>query len=373
MPIVAETLGNHGSVLLVLGTIPPARFLYKLGLAEVDIRGALQERRLRIVDWYSHKEETLESPEEEGGILRLPPTLAGLERGLEAVLEEGLPRGCLVILEVLTDVAWMGAHRLGELLHTWRTDLQGQDIATVMVLEPELVSRGVLNQAEETAETVVRLHRSPSPDGPGWRIIHRRAGADPVTHRVRIAPPFRTFTVEAAQEPLEVTVPDLPADAPGRPCPRCGAVLEEDLCPSCGYDEQKAQMERVGAILDACRERLASNPEDMDALFTQAAALARLRRYEEAVEPLNTLSRLAPRYPALWMLKAKVFDRLGDEVKANLCRKRALELEQRDLGRRPDVQVQPEEDRFQCPLCRRWLPMDANICPCGAEFVEEGA
>ncbi len=96
-----------------------------------------------------------------------------------------------------------------------------------------------------------------------------------------------------------------------------------------------------------------------------------MREYDAAVQVLNELTKQDSRYPGLWTLKAKLFDQMGDELKAKLCRQRALELEEEETGSAFQAKVQAGDEKFQCPLCNRWLPIDAAVCPCGAEFVEE--
>jgi hypothetical protein len=48
-----------------------------------------------------------------------------------------------------------------------------------------------------------------------------------------------------------------------------------------------------------------------------------------------------------------------------------LELEETESG--SVLSIRRGRQGFQCPLCQRWLPLDATVCPCGAEFTEEEA
>ncbi|MFQ5553265.1 MAG: tetratricopeptide repeat protein, partial [Thermoplasmata archaeon] len=221
------------------------------------------------------------------------------------------------------------------------------------------------------ADGVVRLHRERSEVGPTWKVSVVRKGRKADDHFLSMKPPFVGFTITADPEAAVVSRP-LPPKAHGpeaAPCPRCGAPIEDEACVVCGYGTDEARLAQVRAILRRCEDRLTKDASDVDALFTKSVAQARLRNYDEAIETLNQLARLDPRYPALWMLKAKIYERVGDDLKAKLCRQRALELAETEMG--STLRVRLGKRGFQCPLCQRWLPMEATACPCGAEFDED--
>lgn len=74
-------------------------------------------------------------------------------------------------------------------------------------------------------------------------------------------------------------------------------------------------------------QRLAANPEDADALFAKGTYLAMQRRHLEAVQALDQVTRINPRYPGVWFLKAKVHQTLGNARMAELCLQRAAEAD----------------------------------------------
>jgi ribosomal protein L37E len=184
-----------------------------------------------------------------------------------------------------------------------------------------------------------------------------------------LKPPFVGFTITAKPEAALVSQALPPQGVEPSRCPKCGAAMEDEACISCGYGSDENRLRQVRDVLQRCEDRLVDDPNDADALFTKSVAQARLRGYDEAIETLNRLARLDPRYPALWMLKAKIYERVGDDLKAKLCRQRALELEETESG--SVLSIRRSRQGFQCPLCQRWLPLDATVCPCGAEFDEE--
>lgn len=73
--------------------------------------------------------------------------------------------------------------------------------------------------------------------------------------------------------------------------------------------------------------RLQADPEDADALFAKGTYLAMQKRHQEAIEVLDRVTQLNPRYPGVWYFKAKVHQALGNLKMAELCLNRAAQLE----------------------------------------------
>lgn len=72
-------------------------------------------------------------------------------------------------------------------------------------------------------------------------------------------------------------------------------------------------------------DRLNADPEDPDALFALAAYLGSGHQLKEAIGLLNDLEKIAPDYPGLWLLKARIYEEMGDKRLAALCKKRGME------------------------------------------------
>ncbi len=121
-------------------------------------------------------------------------------------------------------------------------------------------------------------------------------------------------------------------------------------------DRQK----RIQLIVQIARERLKLNPNDVDALFTMAAAQGTLNDAEGGVRSLERLAKLNPNYPGLWVLKAKLHARLGQADLAQQSRLRAAQAGPDMAG----LSASP------CPMCETLVPDDATKCPnCGVEFA----
>ncbi|MFQ5838027.1 MAG: tetratricopeptide repeat protein [Thermoplasmata archaeon] len=372
IPIIARAMKDKMAILVALSNIPPKGFLRKLASAGLKVELRLKKGRFKILDWYSHKEEDVKEVSEEGGILRCPGELEALEGALTQLLDSAKGKG-VAILEILSDMAWTDEEKASKFIPTLEKKLRKAYHTSVVPVDVDLFGGPLAAGLEGVVDGVVEVARRRSEAGVTWRATIKRQGEEVAAYEIKTGPPFVEFMPmreEAIQAEVEVTAEET-EEAAANPCPQCGAPLEEDECNVCGFTPEDSRLWKIKEIYERCEESLKEDPENLDALFTKAAALARMREYEAAVQTLNELTKHDARYPALWMLKAKIYDRLGDEVKANLCRQRALDLEQKEMGFVLEARVQPEGDRFQCPLCQRWLPMDATLCSCGAEFVEE--
>ncbi|MEE9268617.1 MAG: tetratricopeptide repeat protein [Thermoplasmata archaeon] len=368
VPLILHALHEETPLLAVLSNTSPKKILTKLDLAGRKGKSALLRGRFRILDWYSHKESAVTETVEERGVLRCPGKLEALEPALDGLLDGKDGRG-LAILEFLTDATWFGKERALDLAMTIRDKAMRAFGKAILVLDAELVAPDVMTRLEGMADGVVRLLRERSEVGPAWKVSVASSGKKAKDHYLSMKPPFVGFTITEQPEAALVSWALPPQTLEASRCSKCGAPMEDEACIACGYGSDETRIKQVRQVLQRCEDRLTDDPTDTDALFTKSVAQARLRGYEEAIETLNRLARFDPRYPALWMLKAKIYERVGDDLKAKLCRQRALELEETESG--SVLAIRRGKAGFQCPLCRRWLPMDAIACPCGAEFDED--
>lgn len=369
VPLIHRALGQGKQVLVGLSNIPPRRLLKRLRVRGCNVKKELEKGKLKVLDWYSHKEEEPEKLGEEDGILRCSGSLEALEGAISTMVDSGDGEG-LAVLEVLTDVLGMVEDREGFVAALLKRLREGYATAVLAVdsdLLPEAVAGGLRGQFRNALEIV--RHRSHKELV--WGAIIVGPGVKEKHFRLYLEAPYETFTAKLVEDHALESEGVTASDFTRKPCPECGAPLDSPECNVCGYATEDPRLAIIQAIYEDCEDRLREDPTDVDALFTKAAALARMRKYEVAVQTLNELTKLEPTYPGLWMLKAKLFDRLGDELKAGLCRQRAYELAEEESSPSFGAKVGGDSERFQCPLCQRWLPIEAKICPCGAEFEEE--
>ncbi len=221
----------------------------------------------------------------------------------------------------------------------------------------------ILQKAADGLAVVAR-HRSQ--DGISWTVVVRR-DEEESNYTLEVKAPFVELKVSRDVTPKD----SAPVEPPGEPCPQCGTLIEGEECTVCGFAPGDDQLWKTREIFQKVDDKLKEDPTDLQAIFTKAAALARMNDYREAINVLNELTIHDPRYPGMWMLKAKLYDRMGEQAKANLCRQRALNLEEKEGGAVLETAAVSDGEDFQCPLCLTWLPWDATLCSCGAEFIEE--
>ncbi|MFQ6128094.1 MAG: ATPase domain-containing protein [Thermoplasmata archaeon] len=158
--------------------------------------------------------------------------------------------------------------------------------------------------------------------------------------------------------------PKAEAEEPSRKCSYCSETIPSRLkfCDNCGMSELTAKVAGmdVNRIMRVCDVKLGRNPEDVDALFVKGATYEKIGNHERAIQVLNELTHLDPRYPGVWILKAKIYARLGDVKNAAKCREMALSSFE-EQGER--------EYQYECPVCGQGVPKDADVCDhCGARF-----
>ncbi len=76
--------------------------------------------------------------------------------------------------------------------------------------------------------------------------------------------------------------------------------------------------------LKTCKDALKKNPNDPDALFTQAVFLTRIHEYNRAIESLSKVVDIQPEYPMVYDLMSLVYTRIGDVKRAKECRQKSF-------------------------------------------------
>jgi hypothetical protein len=87
---------------------------------------------------------------------------------------------------------------------------------------------------------------------------------------------------------------------------------------------------RAAMILRIAEERIRIDPTDADALFAKASALAAMGDTRGAIGALDALATANDTYPGLWVLRAKLFARMGDPGSARESRNKADEIARRE-------------------------------------------
>ncbi len=346
LTFLAEGLKAGASGLVLTSSQSSDAVLAELRNLGVDLGAVANESRLRIVDWYSWSEQTVQDIEDRGLILRSSIDLTNLGVALSraiASLSGDQPRRA--VIELLSPA--MNVYELAQVYAFAQSAKKKFDrfrFTSLVLLEKDMHSGPEITSLLQPFDGVIEIERIRNGDQ-----ILRKIG---VLHLKDTTPDptFRVLEMTASGMRIvrESTKPSAPVPAAAVP----GAVLESQ--------EERAQ--RLTLIMQIARERLKLNPRDADALFAMAAAQATLDDPRGGLQSLDRLAEFDASYPGLWVLKTKLHARLGEADRARQSRLRAQQLER--------LEAAPPGPTVPCPMCESPVPADATLCGnCGVKFV----
>ncbi len=361
LTFLAEGLKEGASGLLVLSSQSAESILSELRKLGVDLDTVAKESRLRIVDWYSWSEETVHDVEEHGIILRSSVDLssagAALSRAIASLGGDKPKRAVVEILSPATNVFELS--QVYAFAQSSKRKFDRFGFTSLFIVEKEMHAPAALSTLHQPFDGVIEMERVRSED----RIV-RKIG---ILH-------LKDTTPETTFLPLVMTdkgfrVIDTNAPAPARPAgegsPPAGPGLvhlvrrHPTRQPLVEGEALASRTLRVHLIMDIARERLNQDPTDADALFALAAAQATLGDIRAALESLRRLADIDERYPGLWVLKAKLHARVGEEEEWRQSRMKADQFS--------EPSAEPAPDLVPCPVCQKPMAREASLCPhCGS-------
>src|SRR3989475_533835 len=344
LTFLADGLKAGGSGLVAISSESADAAFAQLRALGVDVDGAVKEKRLRVVDWYSWSEEPVQDTEERGPVVRSSIDLTNLgvalSRAIAGLTGEQPGRAVIELLSPATNV--YEVTQVYAFAQTTKRKLDRHRFTSLVLIEKEMHSASELTTLHQPFDGVIEIERSRTGD----RIV-RKIG---VLH-LKDTAPDPTFRVLEMSEAGMRVVHDTPKPVASAPAAR-GGVLESQ--------EERAQ--RLRLILQIATERLKLNPGDADALFAMAAAQATLDDAKGGVQTLERLADLDPRYPGLWVLKTKLHARLGQADMARQSRLRAEVIE-------PEA-AKTITATVPCPMCETPVAIDSTMCAsCGVKFA----
>src|SRR3989442_500403 len=243
----------------------------------VNLDSVTNENRLRVVDWYSWSEETVQDIEDRGIVIRSSIDLTNLgvalSRAIAGLTGGGSRRAVIELLSPATSS--YEVTQVYAFAQSAKRKFDRHQFTSLVLLEEEMHSGAQLTTLHQPFDGVIEIERTRSGD----RIV-RKIG---VLH-LKDTAPDPTFRVLEISEGGMRVVQDTPKPAAPRSSTG-GTVLESQ--------DERAQ--RLRLILQIATERLKLNPGDADALFAMAAAQATL---DDAKGGLGTLERPPAPYPA---------------------------------------------------------------------------
>src|SRR5436309_1763899 len=310
----------------------------------VNLDSVTNENRLRVIDWYSWSEETVQDIEDRGIVIRSSIDLTNLgvalSRAIAGLTGGGSRRAVIELLSPATSS--YEVTQVYAFAQSAKRKFDRHHFTSLVLLEKEMHSGAQLTTLHQPFDGVIEIERTRSGD----RIV-RKIG---VLH-LKDTAPDPTFRVLEISEAGMRVVADTPKPAASGAAAR-GSVLESQ--------DERAQ--RLRLILQIATERLKLNPADAEALFAIAAAQATLDDAKGGLETLDWLAALDPAYPGLWVLKTKLHAKLGQADLARQSRMRAQQSEP-EAAKAIDATV-------PCPMCEEPVALDATSCSnCGVKFT----
>src|SRR3990172_8403767 len=353
LTFLAEGLRAGASGLVVVSSQSPDSVLGELRALGVDLDAVVAENRLRIVDWYTQRDEPVLDVEERGPVLRSSIDLTNVGVALSraiAALGGDQPRRAIV--ELLSPA--MSVFEVGQVYafaQSSRSKFARFRYTALYLLEKEMHTASQLSTLHQPFDGVIEIERTREGD----RIV-RKIG---VLHLKDTAPDAAFHVIQDTPKGLHVVREPVGGRPPDR---RRRSPPPGSREPPPGEDEpweaesEHTSEDRAPFIIRIAQERLKLAPADPDALFAIAAAQASMDEMRGALETVERLVKIDPRYPGLWALKAKLHTHLGDADKARASRVRSQEI-----GEAGD------ERSHACHACGRAIPVGETRCPnCGA-------
>src|SRR5213593_4864298 len=344
LTFLAEGLKSGGSALVVTSSQSPDAVIADLRELGVNLDSVTNENRLRVVDWYSWSEETVQDTEERGIVIRSSIDLTNLgvalSRAIASLTGGGSRRAVIELLSPATSS--YEVTQVYAFAQSAKRKFDRHQFTSLVLIEKEMHSGAQLTTLHQPFDGVIEIERTRSGD----RIV-RKIG---VLH-LKDTSPDPTFRLLEISDGGMRVVPDTPKPATPGATTR-GSVLESQ--------DERAQ--RLRLILQIATERLKLNPRDADALFAMAAAQATLDDAKGGLETLDRLAALDSAYPGLWVLKTKLHAKLGQADLARQSRMRAQQSEP-EAAKAIDATV-------PCPMCESPVALDATSCAnCGVKFT----
>src|SRR5881296_3189974 len=310
----------------------------------VNLDSVTNENRLRVIDWYSWSEETVQDIEDRGIVIRSSIDLTNLgvalSRAIASLTGGGSRRAVIELLSPATSS--YEVTQVYAFAQSAKRKFDRHEFTSLVLVEKEMHSSPQLTTLHQPFDGVIEIERTRSGD----RIV-RKIG---VLH-LKDTSPDPTFRLLEISDGGMRVVPDTPKPATPGATTR-GSVLESQ--------DERAQ--RLRLILQIATERLKLNPGDADALFAMAAAQATLDDAKGGLETLDRLAALDSAYPGLWVLKTKLHAKLGQADLARQSRMRAQQSEP-EAAKTIDATV-------PCPMCEEPVALDATSCAnCGVKFT----
>jgi len=318
MHFLKEGFDSGESVIVVLSTKSPEKFKDRLSAMGLNADELLEQKRLAIIDWYSHKIKQIRDVQDEDSILRSSASLTNVSIALEKALSRVEGKGVRAVVEILSPALKSYAlEDVYKLAQGCIAKLDKRNATSLFLLEKEMHDSVKISTLQQPFDGVVD-------------IVREKVG-DEIERKIGILS-MKDSDIPSSYEILSVKKNEIWVGKEKEQtvkCPRCNAPVKAstELCPNCKLPIKK-YLKRLFAIEKKTRQK----PDDANSWLAKGILLSEMHIYEKALACFNTVLKLDERSKEAWNAKADVFTQQGKYNEAADCYKKALEFASAQTG-----------------------------------------
>src|SRR3989442_6461699 len=327
LQFLAEGLRSGEAVVIVISSTSPEQYLESLSRLRVPVKEAIEGNRLKVVDWHSYQEENVAGVEERGHVYRCSVDLTNVGIGISRALGKlavGLPRRPM--LEILSP--GLQVFEVGQVYafsKSTKAKLSRHKVTALFLLEKEMHDAATVSSVSQPFDGVIDIDRHREGDAIVRKIAvlsMKDTAPDEKFHEFVMITGQGMVIKSAGGDASPVPPPREPLEGRTRGRPTLGSTRPAKA-------DTEAPSSRAGMNLRIAEERIRIDPRDADAMFAKASALASVDDARGAIDVLNVLAELDDTYPGLWVLRTKLFSRLGASASARESRTKGEEIAHR--------------------------------------------
>jgi KaiC/GvpD/RAD55 family RecA-like ATPase/Flp pilus assembly protein TadD len=317
LQFVVEGLRRGESVIVILSSKSPKKFLKMLSEHGIDIEKVLKEKKIIIIDWFSHKIESIKDVQDEGVVLRCSADLKNVSIALGKALSKVKGDKVRAVAEILSPaLSTYTVQEVYKFAQGCKAKLDLKNTTTLFLLEMEMHDRVTISSLQQPFDGVVEIIREKVED----RIVRKigvlsmKDSDVPSRYEVLNLDRNEVWVGEKKEAIMD--------------CPKCGASIAEsaERCPSCKLEIKKF-IDRLSMI----DRQIKLNPRNPNAWFSRGMTLADMGSLEKALKCFETALKLDDKKKSAWNAKAEIFTKMGKHEEAARCYKKALELASGDM------------------------------------------
>jgi len=338
LQFAAEGLRNGEGVIFVVSSESPEKLKEKLEILGVQVEKCQKEGSLRIVDWYSHKEEMVADVEEKGAVIKCSIDIANvaiaLSRAIASIASAPRKRAVFEILSPALSV--YDLQEVYSFARGTRAKLEKNRITSIFLIEKEMHDPKTLSTLHQPFDGVIDIERG-------------REG-DRLVRKIAVLSMMDTVT-ELEYVPFNMG--------------------KDNLIEVLSLGRKEGILRRQDKLLKA-------NPKDEKLWLGMGYNLMKMGQIEKALKCFDFALRLNPHYGKAWKLKGDALTILGREEEAKACYAKASYREtkqKKNPSEKKEEKVRErlaEEKRISCPRCSLEMSFEETVCQgCGATLPKE--